>query len=37
MTTRAEAIAACMQYPDAFEDYPFRDANWTRIWCVRPV
>ena len=29
MTTRAEAIAACMQYPVAFEDYPFRDANWT--------
>ena len=29
MLTREEAIAACMQYPDAFEDYPFRDANWT--------
>lgn len=29
MTTRKEAIAACLQFPDAFEDYPFRDANWT--------
>ena len=31
MITRAEAIAACMQLPDAYEDYPFRDANWTAM------
>ena len=31
MTTRTEAIAACRQFPDAYEDYPFRDANWTAM------
>ena len=31
MLTRKEAIAACMQYPDAFEDYPFHDPNWTAM------
>ncbi len=29
MRTRNEAIAACLQFPDAFEDYPFHDPNWT--------
>ena len=28
MTTRKDAIAACM-LEDAYEDYPFDDANWT--------
>lgn len=28
MTTREEAIKACMTLPDVFEDYPF-DGNWT--------
>ena len=28
MTTREDAIAACM-LDDAYEDYPFDDANWT--------
>ena len=27
MTTRQEAIAACLALPDAYEDYPFDD-NW---------
>ena len=27
MTTRQEAIAACLSLPDAYEDYPF-DGNW---------
>lgn len=29
MTTRAEAIAACLRLPGAYEDYPFDDPNWT--------
>ena len=29
MRTRAEAIAACMRLPGAYEDYPFDDPNWT--------
>lgn len=29
MTTRQEAIDACLVLPDAYEDYPFDDANWT--------
>lgn len=28
MTTRKDVIAACM-LEDAYEDYPFDDANWT--------
>ena len=28
MTTREDAIAACM-LDDAYENYPFDDANWT--------
>ena len=31
MTTRQEAIAACLQLPDVYEDYPFDDFNWTAI------
>ena len=31
MLTRAEAIAACLRFPDAFEDYPFDDPNWTAM------
>ena len=29
MTTREEAVAACLACGDAYEDYPFDDANWT--------
>ena len=29
MRTREEAIACCMQLADVYEDYPFRDKNWT--------
>ena len=32
MRTRADAIAACLRFPDAFEDYPFDDPGWT---CMR--
>ncbi|MCQ2458632.1 MAG: MmcQ/YjbR family DNA-binding protein [Clostridia bacterium] len=31
MLTRQEAIALCMTWPGAWEDYPFHDANWTVI------
>ena len=31
MRTRAEAIAACLRFPDAFEDYPFDDPLWTAM------
>ena len=27
--TREEIIAFCMTFPDAVEDYPFDDFNWT--------
>lgn len=29
MKTREEAIQYCMTLADAYEDYPFRDSNWT--------
>lgn len=29
MLTRESAISACMRFPDAYEDYPFDDPNWT--------
>lgn len=29
MTTRADAIAACLRLSDAYEDYPFDDPGWT--------
>nr|WP_197714753.1 MmcQ/YjbR family DNA-binding protein [Maliibacterium massiliense] len=29
MLTRRDIINHCLTYPDAYEDYPFRDANWT--------
>ena len=29
MLTRRDIINPCLTYPDAYEDYPFRDANWT--------
>ena len=32
MTTRKQAIDFCMKFKDTYEDYPFRDANWT---CMR--
>lgn len=32
MLTRREAIEACLALPDAYEDYPFDDPNWT---CMR--
>lgn len=32
MTTRKLAIEFCVKFKDAYEDYPFHDANWT---CMR--
>ena len=32
MMSRSEAIAACMQLPGVYEDYPFDDPGWT---CMR--
>lgn len=32
MTTREEVIQYSLTFPHTFEDYPFRDANWT---CMR--
>ncbi len=29
MRTRDEAIACCLELPDSYEDYPFRDSAWT--------
>jgi len=29
MMTRQEAVAACLEFPFAYEDYPFDDHNWT--------
>lgn len=29
MKTRKEVIDFCLTFPNAFEDYPFRDNNWT--------
>lgn len=29
MRTRKEAIRYCMTFQDVYEDYPFRDDNWT--------
>jgi predicted DNA-binding protein (MmcQ/YjbR family) len=31
MKTRAELITYCLTYPEAYEDYPFRDHQWTVI------
>ena len=31
MRSREEVIAACLEFPDAFEDYPFDDLNWTAM------
>lgn len=31
MLTREEAIAFCLTLKDVYEDYPFRDPNWTVI------
>ena len=31
MTTRADAVAACLRLPGAYEDYPFDDPNWTAM------
>ena len=31
MLTRNEVIEACLRLPDAFEDYPFDDPNWTAM------
>lgn len=31
MKNRQEAITHCLTYKDVYEDYPFRDANWTVI------
>ncbi len=27
--TRQEAVVACLEFPFAYEDYPFDDQNWT--------
>ena len=29
MMTRQEAVAACLEFPFAYEDHPFDDHNWT--------
>ncbi|MCY8701534.1 MmcQ/YjbR family DNA-binding protein, partial [Bacillus spizizenii] len=29
MKNREEAIDYCLSFKDAYEDYPFRDKNWT--------
>ena len=29
MLTRDEAIEICLRFEDSFEDYPFKDPNWT--------
>ena len=29
MLTRDEAIEVCLRFEDSFEDYPFKDVNWT--------
>lgn len=29
MLTRTDAVNACLIFPDAYEDYPFHDENWT--------
>ena len=29
MRTSEEVIACCLQLADVYEDYPFRDKNWT--------
>ncbi|MBR2490572.1 MAG: MmcQ/YjbR family DNA-binding protein [Ruminiclostridium sp.] len=29
MMTRKEVVAACLEFPFAYEDYPFDDHNWT--------
>lgn len=29
METRKDAIDFCLSFPNAFEDYPFHDDNWT--------
>lgn len=29
MTTREDAIQACLSLPFVYEDYPFHDPNWT--------
>lgn len=31
MTTREEAVKACLALPFAYEDYPFDDGNWTAV------
>ncbi|RHP31195.1 MmcQ/YjbR family DNA-binding protein [Lachnotalea sp. AF33-28] len=31
MLTREEAISFCLTLKDVYEDYPFRDPNWTVI------
>lgn len=32
MRSRKDVIEYCSKFPDVFEDYPFRDPNWT---CMR--
>lgn len=31
MKTRSEAIKFCLAMKDTYEDYPFKDKNWTLI------
>ena len=33
MLERKEVIAFCLTLPGSYEDYPFRDANWTVMRC----
>ncbi|MGG1247679.1 MmcQ/YjbR family DNA-binding protein [Bacillus spizizenii] len=35
MKTREEAIDYCLSFKDAYEDYPFRDKNWTLMRHVK--
>ena len=31
MTKREDVIRYCLTYPDAYEDYPFRDGDWCAL------
>ncbi len=31
MRTRAEVLAYCLTFPDAYQDAPFRDENWQLV------
>ncbi len=31
MKSRKDAVEFCLKFPDSYEDYPFKDHNWTVI------